>query len=1042
MPKAEKRDENLINVLLRSSLSLLLAISLAPSAFAQGSRSEITGVVKDKSGAVIVGATVTITNLNTGLVAVRSSGQDGVYVAPDVAPGEYSVSGESKGFRKLTFNKLSVDASTTITQNLTLEVASGENQEITVTAQTNLVQDTTSTVGTTIDLAHVQELPLSDRFSYGVVNLTPASYFKTFSDDPSGTRLTQISLAGGRYLQTLGLIDGVDNTRGDGMGPQTIEMQPPPDILREFRVMTNNLSAEYGRTGGGVVNAVTKNGGNEFHGDLYHFLRNDALDAAGWGNTRKPELRRNTAGGTVGGPIKHNKLFFFFGYEHLWNDQGNTSTANLGLPAWRTGDFSTATRDANGTAVFVPIYDPQGGNTAQFAGNVIPASRIDPVAKNALVYMPLPNQTPIDPFNNTGNWQSYPVATYGRSYYMGRVDYSLTSSTRMYFRYIGTPDRVVQAGGSGGDPAWGPASSQQANPTFTQNMAFNLTHVISPSFFLDFTAGVSRLSVVTGNVDDPNINYPAQLGMPNVPGPQFPSFNIGGGLVPVDNLGNAPNRVQKGLYGNYIGNFTKIHGLHTFKFGVAYGRFNNNNYNFNTAAGQWVFNGSYTQGVGSNGLPLANTGINLADFLLGYYTSSAISLTPTFGRRSQSYGGYFQDDWRVSSRLTLNLGLRYETQTPATSPTNAFQSFDPYQPNPLAGTNGIPVGAMGVTVFENRNGVGKYLYDWDTKHGFQPRIGFAYRLTEKGNTVVRGGYGLFFTGQTPQGTYLNGVLGFGAVYSASYAARTNPSPLLSRGISPSALALPPASALTPTFGDAGTQYAQSSIGFYDPYLALPYTQNFNLTIQHELKGTLIEIGYLGNLGRHLSGTSRNLNLVPPNLLSQTSIPVQLRRPYPVLAGSNASVTTYEDNNGISNYNAFTAKVERRFANGIGMLVAYTWSKWIDNINFESVSQVNLGDNNGPQNIYNRAGEKSLAQNDIPHRIVLSPIIELPFGKGKRFLNQGGIVNALVGGWQTSGVITLQSGSPFGPTVLNGGANLLGDASQTLRPNLIGSSVSP
>ncbi len=193
--------------------------------------------------------------------------------------------------------------------------------------------------------------------------------------------------------------------------------------------------------------------------------------------------------------------------------------------------------------------------------------------------------------------------------------------------------------------------------------------------------------------------------------------------MPFDSFGGGPNRVEKGLYGNYLANFTEVRGAHTVKFGVAYGRFNNNDYNYNQAAGQWTFNGSYTQGVGTNGLPLANTGINLADFLLGYYSAASVSLTPTFGRRAQSYGGYLQDDWAVHQRLTLNLGLRYETQTPAYSPTNAFQSFNPYVPNPLAGTNGIPAGAMGITTFENKNGVGKYLYDWDYKHGFMPRFG-------------------------------------------------------------------------------------------------------------------------------------------------------------------------------------------------------------------------------------------------------------------------------------------------------------------------------
>ncbi len=470
------------------------------------------------------GAEVTAREINTGQTVTRSTQTDGSYIFPDLLPGTYQVSAEASGFKRLTFDGISLDLAVTLTQDFHLEVAAAAGEQVTVVAPSNLVDSVENTVAATVDMTHVLELPFSDRFLFGLANLVPGAYFKTFSDDPSGTRLTQISLGGGRYLQTLALIDGVDNTRGDGMGPQTVEMEPPPDVVREFRVETNNLSAEYGRTGGGVVNATIKNGTNAFHGDFYEFLRNDALDAAGWGNTQKPELRRNTAGGTVGGPIHKNRTFFFGGYEHLWNNQGNTSTVSVGLPQWRTGNLSNATRDAGGSAALVPIYDPSTGDKIQFPGNIIPGSKLDPVAVKALSYVPNGNQTPIDSFNGSGNWQSYPVATYRRSYYVGRVDHDLNDTTKLFARYIWTPDRSIQAGGGAADPHWGPASSQQDNPTSTQNIALNLTKTISPNFFMNLTAGVSRLSVKTGNVDNPSVNYPAQLGMPNIPGPRVSKF--------------------------------------------------------------------------------------------------------------------------------------------------------------------------------------------------------------------------------------------------------------------------------------------------------------------------------------------------------------------------------------------------------------------------------------------------------------------------------------------------------------------------------------
>jgi hypothetical protein len=1015
--------------ILRVMLALMAASGILQ---AQNARGAITGQVKDKSGAVIVGASIKVTAAGTNLSLATESKEDGVYLVPNLLPGQYSVSADAKNFTRLVIDALNVDVGTTLTQDLVLGI--GQSTEtITVQGTSNLVGSSSGTVGTTVALSHVLELPLNDRFVFGLINLTPAAFFKVYSDDPSTTRLSQFSVGGSRLEQTEALIDGVDNTRGDNMGPQTIEMEPPPDFLQEFRVETNNLSAEYGRSAGGVVNAVIKNGTNQFHGDAYEFLRNDKLDASGWGNTRKPELRRNTAGFTLGGPIRKDKVFFFLGYEHMWNNQGNTAVDNLGLPEWRTGNFSTATRDAGGSPVLVPIYDPATGGKTPFPGNVIPSERLDRAAVKALAFLPQANQAPINPFNNTGNWQSYPVQTYRRAYYVGRVDYNVSPKTRIFFRYIATPDETVQAGNAA-DRAWGPASSAQDNPTLTQNYALNITRVLSPSFLVNFTVGVQRLVVHTGNVDDPSINYPQQIGIPNVAGPQFPNFTVAGGLVPFDSFGNAPNRIEWGVYQNYPLNFIKTMKLHTLKFGISYNRFNNNDANYNQSAGVWTFNGQMTQGVGTNNLPLANTGINLADFLLGQYSSVTINATPTFGRRAQSYAGYFQDDWRVSSRLTLNLGLRYETTTPPYSPTASFQSFNPYLPNPAAGTGSIPAGTMGQTIFQDRNGWGKYMWDWDLHTGFMPRFGFAYRLSADGNTVLRGGFGIFFSNQAPSGTYLTGTLGFSETYAASYSL-TNLSPKLSQGVAPGVLSLPPVSSLTPTFGNVGTPFPQSSISFYDPNLATPYAQNYNLTLQHQWKGILFEAAYLGNLGRHFSGTARNWNTVMPQNLSNTSVPVNLRRPFPQFSGTNASVLSMEDNNGISNYHAFTFKSERRFQNGFSWIAAFTWSKWIDNMNFESVSQVNLGDNNNDQNFYNRAGERSTAQNDIPWRLVVSPVMELPFGKGKPLLNRGGVAGAIAGGWEASMMMTLQAGSPFGPTVVNGGANILGDSLSTERPNL-------
>lgn len=1009
------------------------------SIHAQNAGGTITGVVRDSSGAAIGAAQVTVANQDTGLTAAVLTQSDGSYIAPNLLPGYYRVTTEAAGFKRTQIQALKLDVGTTATQDIFLELGQ-VTEAITVSGQKATVDVTSGTVGHTVNMTSVLELPLSDRTVFGLINLVPGAYF--VNTVPASLPITQYSLGGSRGQQGLALLDGVINSRG-GVGAQNIEMQPPADAIQEFRVQTNNLSAEFGRSGGGVVNAVTKSGTNAFHGNFYEFLRNDKFDAAGWGNNSKPKLRRNTFGGTVGGPIRENSTFFFYSYENLIQRQGQFQTYSNGLPEWRQGDFSTATRDAGGRAESVPIFDPDSGTgtfstprgTVPFAGNVIPASRLDPVAVKALAFIPNGNQTPVNSFNFQGNYQAFPSSEFNQTYHVGRIDHEFATGSRVFFRYIAAWPWLSKLPET---PGFGAARAGSIVPYRLQNYALNLTHLFSPSFFLSVTAGVNRVyNRNQGGCAWCGINYPEQLGLRGVPGPGFPQFGFGGGLVPVDTIGGGPDRFQMVTNTDFVANFTKVRGTHTYKFGAQYNRYNNNTGANVAASGNWTFDGRFTRGVDANGTPIANTGINLADFLLGRVTSVTVQLTPSLGRRAQYYGAYFQDDWRVSSKLTLNLGIRYGTQNPTYSNDNRMSNFDPFQPNPRAGTGDIPAGALGVTTFQDRNGMGKYLWNW-RKNGFEPRFGFAYRLFGNNETVIRGGFGLFFAPPTPAGTNNAGLLGFGMNYTVNH-----PVPFrLVDGVPNGVLNPIPESELTPTFGHRGTAYEQSGINFYYPNRPSPYTENVNLTLQHLWKGVLFETAYLGNFGRHLAGQPLNINLVPKELLARTDIPIRLRRPFTIFAGDQAAVTSLEDNYGISNYHAFTLRAERRWSNGVSFTLAYTLSKWIDNISFMAANARTFGDNDGPQDIYNRAGEKSLATNHIPHRLVVAPIIELPFGKGRRWMNRTGVTDGVLGGWEVSFIGTMQSGSPFGVNVLNGGRDLLGDPAGTLRPDLIGDPNSP
>jgi hypothetical protein len=516
-----------------------------------------------------------------------------------------------------------------------------------------------------------------------------------------------------------------------------------------------------------------------------------------------------------------------------------------------------------------------------------------------------------------------------------------------------------------------------------------------------------------------------------VPGEVFPLFNFGGGLIPVAAIGAAGNANRIATFTNwdYILNFTNIHGKHTLKYGGQHSRFGGNDHSRQTPSGNWVSNGQYTRGITATGAPVANTGANLADFLLGRLSSITSAVSPSIGRRIQGYGGYIQDDWRVTPRLTLNIGLRYDIETPAYEVAGRMNSFDPWVRNPAAGTGDIPANAIGVIIFPNRNGRGEYLWNWN-KLNFAPRFGFALRPFGNNNTVVRGGFGMFFGDAYDREIIQQLRLGFGTTYTARIPVPTT----LKDGLPVGALDDVPESQLTPKFGTRGTLFEASQIQFLSPTRKTPYNMNFNLTVQHQWKGLLFEIAGLGNLGRQAIFGNINLNHIPPSLLAQTNVPSRLRRPWTAYGSDATQIQILAPNWGLSNYFGLTFKSERRYQNGLGWVVSYSFTRWIDNLLSQGTP---LGDNDQIQNIYDLKSERSLSTNCAPHRLAFSPIYDLPFGKGRHWLQRGPLSH-LAGGWQIAMIGTLQSGSPFGVLVLNGPTNLLGDNSDgtNLRPNLV------
>jgi hypothetical protein len=357
-------------------LILTVLLAFPDQLWSQVAAGTITGVVKDTTGAVIPGASVTVTEQQTGTAVTVKSQHDGAFLAPNLTPADYRLAAEVAGFKRMVIDGLKVNVGSVLTQDLVMEVG-GTTESVQVTGRTSLVETTNGAIGTTVQVSHVLEMPLVDRNVFNLVNMVPGAF--------SSAGL--VSLGRSRLQTAQALVDGVNNTRG-GLGANGIELSPPVESMQEFKVEVNSFGAEYGHTNGGVVNAVTRSGSNQFRGNAYEFLRNDKLDATGWGADALPPLRRNNYGASIGGPMRKNKTFFFYNLDYLVQHDGVTNTRNVGLPAWRTGDFSTATRDAGGRAAPVVIYDPATGtgtfatpiNTTPFPNNIIPANRIDPLA--------------------------------------------------------------------------------------------------------------------------------------------------------------------------------------------------------------------------------------------------------------------------------------------------------------------------------------------------------------------------------------------------------------------------------------------------------------------------------------------------------------------------------------------------------------------------------------------------------------------------------------------------------------------------------------
>jgi hypothetical protein len=971
----------------RFFLNVSLVLSACSfSLWGQSSQGVIQGSVRDPQGSAIVGAKVVLTNTATGISSATTTNDSGTYLVPNLKVGSYRLVVESPGFKQYAQERISLSTADRLGIDVQLELGQ-VGETVSVTAEPPAIENRTSEIGQTIESKDVEDLPLGNRRTMNVISLAPGAAFVGYD---AGQK-PNFSLAGGRTQSQMFWIDGASG-QNMRLGIGQMDLDPPAQTVQEIKVLSNNYSAEYGASAGGVVIETTKSGTNSLHGSAYEFLRNDAFDAPGYfapiigGQKSIPELRYNVFGGTIGGPIRKNKTFFFFGYEGQRQRIGSATTLTVPTLLQRSGDFS---QTFNAKGQLINIYDPASTQTvngvttrSQFPGNVIPNSSLDPVALKILNYYPLPNRRP-DNITGANNFRANGVTGLTGDFYIAKVDHSFSDNDRATFRYLynsGNNDNRSAYTNPAADPNVYNIAHQQYVYTFW-------THIFSPTLVNDVRfnygnriAHALTLGVGSNAIDD--------IGLTGVSNNAFPNIAAAGYSA----LGatNQERRQYPIQNFQYLDNASWIVGRHALKFGFEARESLNYEVNLATASG------SFTFATNPTGLPgNANTGNGLASLLLGFPTAFSASQTEVLNRHSWYYSAFVQDDFTVNDRLTLNLGLRWETDTPIVDANNRMNGFNSAQINPVSGT-------PGVVKFAGLNGFPTQPYKTDLNN-FGPRFGFAWRPFRSEKTVVRGGYGVFFAHPFDTGQPASAALGFSLSAGLNSPDNGITAPFYLRNGVPVSPVTP---ALNDSFGAvAPGKNANTPVTYFDPTRRTGYAQQFNFGIQHQLPGGfVVEATALGNLGHKLPNSNLSINQISPSILGPGHSS-QADRPYPQFS----NVTILSPTIGDASYYGGFVRVQKRFASGFNLVSSYTYSKFLDN-SFEGGST--LGQDNGAySNGYNRAADWGPSSNDIRHRFIFSGVYDLPFGKGRRWLSDG-IAGHILGNWTLATITTLQSGAPF------------------------------
>ena len=973
-------------------VSAMIAGLAAISLFAQ-TFGEITGHISDSSGAAVAGAKVVLTNTSTNALRTAVSTDSGDYTFPAVAPGLYNLKVERSSFKTASSSSVQVQVQQAVRLDFTLEVGQvSESIEVSATAQ--MLQAENVSLGTVIENQGVTELPLNGRNYLGLVALAANTNTLSANSGQAGGRqggdraAQSISAGGNRIMFDYFTLDGVTNTDPDF---STYVVLPSVDAIQEFKVQTGIYPAEFGHQST-QINVLTKSGGNAYHGALFEFVRNDKFDAVPYAFTKvhpvKSPFKWNDYGFEVDGPVRIPKLFdlrnrLFFMANDKWKAQRQNSlgTYSVPTPAMFGGDFS---------ALGTTIYDPasaaaNGGTKLPFPSNRIPADRIDPISKKFLNYY-VPSNLP----GLSSNYTQMNSAPNNRDAFTLRMDFVESAKSQWTGRYSWGDENQANTGIS--------ITGSKILTNYEQYLGTN-TRTLTPALVNEARFGYTRLSNSLGTYSAYNVDSVSALGIPNLQpgapvswGVPFASF-AGDGFAAIGDTQDGPYFINDNTL-QLVDNVSWTRGKHTMRFGFEYSRQNFNQIGNQFSRGQFGFQPNATQSSTKTG------GDAFAEFLLGdvYQSTVAVALaTAKFQRNAEA--AFIDDTWKVNPKLTLTLGLRYEVTPPWTDTLNNLFSVAvphiyavsnaPDTPfimrqgkcsDPYAGPPPISIRWTTVSAKCNDGSLPNQLMS--TSHrDFAPRVGFA--LSPDAKTVIRAGWGVFYN-QEIGNAYFDLARNIAGRVTLTSNAGT-PSLFYSNSI-------------------PGGSGAVANVPSPFAYAMAPdhrtsYAMQYLLNVQRQLTPTCaLEIGYLGGASRHLQGFQDVNQAIPGTVGSASS-----RLPYP-----GFSNIQYVQDGGTGNYNSLSVKATRRFSQGFSVISSYTWAKSIDNTS----GIRNQGfDTLYPQNSYCLRCERGLSAFDTRHRVVTSVLYDLPVGHGRALNITNRVADTVIGGWQTGGILTLQSGAP-------------------------------